>query len=75
VFILIIMSAELKAKELYDKFQQYDWHKDDGWMPDNLETKKTVNKVIDEIEWQADNWGVVSERAFWLEVRRVLNGL
>ena len=56
------MSAELKAIELYDKFQQYGWDDTNGFIPDDKETKHHVNKVIDEIELQADNWGVVSVR-------------
>jgi hypothetical protein len=69
------MDADLKAQELFDKFQQYTWHEIDGYVSDDTLTKKEVQKVIDEIELQADNWGVTSVRAYWREVRRVLISL
>lgn len=69
------MKAKLKAEVLFDKFQQYKWDETKGYMPDDEETKKEVNKVIDEIELQAENWGVVSVRGYWVEVRRALNAL
>lgn len=69
------MNAKLKAEVLFDKFQQYKWDETMGYMPDDAETKKEVNKVIDEIELQAENWGVVSVRGYWVEVRRALNAL
>jgi hypothetical protein len=69
------MNAKLKAEVLFDKFQQYKWDETNGYMPDDAETKKEVNKVIDEIELQAENWGVISVRGYWVEVRRALNAL
>lgn len=69
------MSPELKAQELYDTFHQYRWDKIWGYIPDNTETKKVAGKVIDEIEKQADNWGVNSVRAYWVQVRQYLNKL
>lgn len=69
------MNAKLKAEVLFDKFQQYKWDETNGYMPDDEETIKEVNKVIDEIELQAENWGVVSVRGYWVEVRRALNAL
>ena len=69
------MSPKLKAETLYDTFQQYRWDETDGYMPDDAETKKVVGKVIDEIEKQADNWGVNSVRGYWVEVRYALNAL
>lgn len=73
--ILFDMSPKLKAETLYDTFQQYKWDERDGYMPDDAETKKVVGKVIDEIEKQADNWGVNSVRGYWVEVRYALNAL
>ena len=69
------MSAEEKAKELFTTFQQYYWSDDLGWMPDEDESKKMAGKVIDEIERQAENWGVTSVKAYWQNVRRSLNAL
>ena len=69
------MHAKLKAQELYDTFQQYKWDEKNGYMPDNAETKKVAGKVIDEIEKQADIWGVNSVRAYWVQVRQYLNEL
>jgi hypothetical protein len=61
------MLEESKAKELYERFQQYYWDSDLGWMPDHIETKKIVNKVIDEIENQI----IIN----WKDVRHSLNKL
>jgi len=68
-----IMSPKLKAEDLLEKFQQYEWDEDNGYMPSDKETNKVVNKVIDEIELQAENWGVVSVRKYWVDVRRAVN--
>jgi len=67
------MSTKEKAEDLLEKFEQYEWDDDKGYMPSDKETKKAVNKVIDEIELQAENWGVVSVRKYWVDVRRVVN--
>jgi len=67
------MSAKEKAEDLLEKFEQYEWDDDKGYMPSDKETKKAVNKVIDEIELQAENWGVVSVRKYWVDVRRAVN--
>jgi ribonuclease HII len=67
------MSTREKAKDLLEKFEQYEWDDDKGYMPSDIETKKAVNKVIDEIELQAENWGVVSVRKYWVDVRRAVN--
>jgi hypothetical protein len=69
------MNAKLKAAVLFDKFQQYKWDETNGYMPDDEETKKVAGKVIDEIENQADNWGVNSVQGYWVEVRYALNDL
>ncbi len=69
------MSPKLKAETLYETFQQYRWDEKDGYMPDDIETKKTVSNVIDEIEKQANNWGVNSVRGYWVEVRYYLKAL
>jgi hypothetical protein len=66
------MSPREKAAELYTKFQQYHWDETDGYMPDHDQTIKTVNLVIDEIETQAENWGVNSVKAYWIQVRNEL---
>ena len=66
------MSPTLKAETLYNTFQQYRWDEKNGYMPDDVETKKVVEKVIDEIIKQADNWGVTSVRGYWVEVRYAL---
>ena len=62
-----------KARDLLDTFEQYEWDCDEGYIPSSRETKETVNKVIDEIELQAKNWGVVSVRKYWADVRREVN--
>lgn len=67
------MTPKLKAEDLLETFEQYEWDDEKGYMPSDKETKKAVNKVIDEIELQADNWGVVSVRKYWLDVRREVN--
>jgi ribonuclease HII len=67
------MSTREKAKDLLEKFEQYEWDDDKGYMPSDIETKKAVNKVIDKIELQAENWGVVSVRKYWVDVRRAVN--
>lgn len=69
------MSPEEKAKELFTTFHQYDWDEERGWMPNDTESKKMAGKVIDEIELQAENWGVTSVRAYWRSVRVALNAL
>ncbi|AGO48539.1 hypothetical protein Phi18:3_gp027 [Cellulophaga phage phi18:3] len=66
-------SAREKAKDLIQKFEQYEWDNDNGYMPSDNETRKSVNKVIDEIELQAENWGVVSVRKYWVDVRNEVN--
>jgi len=67
------MSTKEKAEDLLEKFEQYEWDDDKGYMPSDKETKKAVNKVIDEIVLQAENWGVVSVRKYWVDVRRAVN--
>ena len=44
------MLAQEKAEDLYTKFQQYDWDNERGWIPDEVRTKRYINKIIDEIE-------------------------
>jgi hypothetical protein len=67
-----MMSPREEAAELYTKFQQYYWDETEGFMPDHDQTIKTVNLVIDEIETQAENWGVNSVKAYWIQVRNEL---
>lgn len=67
------MTPRQKAAELYTTFQQYDWDEVEGFVPAHNQTVKTVGLVIDEIEKQADNWGVVSVQAYWKQVRVELN--
>ena len=67
------MNTKEKAEDLLETFEQYEWDDDKGYMPSDKETKKAVNKVIDEIELQAENWGVVSVRKYWVDVRREVN--
>lgn len=43
------MEAKEKALEFYNKFQQYYWDENNGWMPDDKETKKLCEKIIQEI--------------------------
>jgi hypothetical protein len=69
------MPPKLKAETLFDTFHQYRWDEKHGYVPDDVETKKVVGKVIDEIEKQADNWGVNSVRGYWVEVRYALKAL
>jgi len=77
------MTPKEKALELYDKFQQYLWDEVDGFMPDNKETKKTVHKVIDEIESALTEYGAMSgelqnmdsDWRFWQSVKEQLNNL
>ena len=69
------MQAEEKAKEVFTTFQQYYWADDLGWMPDEDESKKMAGRVIDEIERQAENWGITSVKAYWKEVRLSLNAI
>ena len=69
------MTPKEKAKELYDKFQQYDWDEKYGFTPDKKGTKIYVNKIIDEIELQSTNWGVVSVTKYWIDVRSFLNAI
>lgn len=69
------MSAEQKALELFESFHQYDWDEEKGWMPNEEESKKMASKVIDEIEKQAEEWGVTSVRAYWKQVRVALNSI
>ena len=60
------MTAKEKAKELYDKFQQYNWHPENGWMPDSDETIETVKKVVSEI-LDLDDFSAEG-RTYWMEV-------
>ncbi len=69
------MTARTKAYELYDNFHQYDWEEDKGWSSSDVQSKQMASKVIDEIEKQADNWGVISIRAYWIEVRKELHNI
>ena len=69
------MTPTEKAEALYGTFQQYRWDEKDGYMPDDAETKRVVGKVIDEIQEQADNWGINFVRIYWVDVRRALNAL
>jgi len=69
------MTAKEKALELYNNFHQYDWEEDEGWSSSDVQSKQMASKVIDEIEKQADNWGVVSVRAYWIEVRKELHNI
>jgi hypothetical protein len=64
------MTPEEKAKELFDKFHQYLWNDREGYMPDDIGTKNIVNKVINEIQLQADDWGISSN--YWIDVRIAL---
>lgn len=57
------MNAKDKAIEMYDRFHVYEWDSHKGYITDDKETKKMVHRVIDEIELQAKNWGVVSVKA------------
>lgn len=63
------MSPKEKAIELIDKFHQYEWDQEKGWMPDKKETKKMVEKVIDEIVTYRDQWGVTSSKGYFEAVR------
>ena len=67
------MNPKAKAQEMYDCFHVYQWDTRQGYITDDFETKKMVGRVIDEIELQAKNWGVVSVKAYWLNVRKELN--
>lgn len=69
------MTPEEKAKELFTTFQQYDWDNEIGFIPSEEESKKMASKVIDEIERQAENWGVISVKSYWLSVRKALNSI
>ena len=69
------MSENLKAQEMYDCFHVYQWDEKEGYVTDDKETKKMVNRVIDEIEKQANNWGVISVKAYWQKVRSALNAI
>jgi hypothetical protein len=66
------MTTKEKAHELYETFHQYDWEEDKGWSSSDSQSKQMAAKVIDEIEKQADNWGVISVRDYWIEVRKEL---
>jgi hypothetical protein len=60
---------------MYDRFHVYKWDKNLGYITDDTETKKMVNRVISEIELQAENWSVVSVKRYWQKVRIELNKL
>ena len=64
-----------KAEQLYNGFHQYYWDKNLGWMPDELKSKEMALKVVDEIEQQAIEWGVVSVQAYWKRVRLEIKNL
>ena len=64
------MSPIEKARDLITKFHQYEWDQEKGWMPDDKATEKIVCAVIDEIETCAEQWGVVSVKGYWKDVRK-----
>ena len=67
------MTPKEKAEQLFTDFQQYYWDRDIGWMPDELKSKEMALKVVDEIEQQAIEWGVVSVQDYWKRVRLEIN--
>lgn len=69
------MSPSSKAKDLFEKFCQYDWNEDTGWLPNSESTVEMVSKVIDEIETNAQLWGVNSVQGYWIKVREELEKL
>jgi hypothetical protein len=42
------MTPKEKAMYLYNKFQLYRWDEIDGFLPDDIETKKFLLKLVDE---------------------------
>jgi hypothetical protein len=59
-------TAQEKAIELYNLFQVYYWSDDDGYLPDDKETKKLAINCVNEI--------IQVEQAvkmeFWKEVKK-----
>jgi|LakMenEpi03Aug12_release.lakeMendotaPanAssembly.Ray.scaffolds.fasta_scaffold1516230_2 hypothetical protein len=60
------MTPKEKAKELYDKFQQINWHPENGCFIDRDDTIEIVQKVISEI-LELDDLSAEA-RTYWMEV-------
>ena len=64
------MMPKEKAKELYEMFQVYYWHQEDGYMPDDIETKNIIEKVCDELIYSHSQDTTDNQYYFWVEVKQ-----
>lgn len=69
------MNAADKAKDLFEKFGQYDWNENIGWLQNAEAYVEMASKVIDEIETNAQLWVVNSVQGYWIKVREELKKL
>lgn len=63
-----------KATEIYNEMQVYDWCDQNGYMPNDEETKKKCNYMLDEIIllYGDKDYGEV---AWWREVKQAVKHL
>ena len=79
------MNPKEKARELYNKFNDATLTYDCGdysakginnsIMAMVMESKNCALICVDEIQRQSENWGVVSVRAYWQQVKTEINNL
>lgn len=62
-----------KAKDLINKFPQYDWDENKGYIQNMKETVRICNKVIDEITEVVNDNCLEYDDNFWSEVRKELS--
>ena len=62
-----IMTPKMKAKEIINAVFEMQ-HVDDSAKMICLSTPKIAEYIVSEIQKQAENWGVVSVKAYWNQV-------
>lgn len=64
------MTPKEKAGELYTKFQVYDWYEIDGYITDDITTKRIICEFIDEILDSNMIHLHLHQMDFWKEVKQ-----
>lgn len=66
------MDSQEDALRLFEKFHQYDWDEEKGWVPNEQESKKMAEKVIDEIVRELDGIQCIHRISHYERVRKEL---